>query len=159
MSSRPQSKGKRKGRKVNEMAEQAAMGVASGDEEVVVEQPPSHGRGQKSSGSRITLRSHKPSDTESLVFVNKPVFIPSGTEPSVSATISQSSRKRAKSPTKHMGDLALLNKPVRYATLDLGHVPKDIITLVDDLEGLCDNTGVVPSAIFVRRIAERRTEC
>jgi hypothetical protein len=45
-----------------------------------------------------------------------------------------------------------LNKPVKYGVMDAERddLPEDIRVLIEDLQTLCENVGIIPSKMQVR---------
>ncbi|KAF1997085.1 hypothetical protein P154DRAFT_471486 [Amniculicola lignicola CBS 123094] len=77
-----------------------------------------------------------------------PVLHLSNTNSSSSSIQSGKSKsKRAMSLAKTYSDLQLLNKPVKYGVMDVERddLPEDIRVLIEDLQTLCENVGIIPS--------------
>ena len=45
-----------------------------------------------------------------------------------------------------------MNKPVKYGVIDAERddLPEDIRVLIEDLQALCENVGIIPSKMQVR---------
>lgn len=65
------------------------------------------------------------------------------------SNVGRSKLKRATSPAKTYSDLQLLNKPVTYGIIDieLDDLLEDIRQLIEDLQALCENVGIIPPKI------------
>jgi hypothetical protein len=94
-----------------------------------------------------------PSSSYTNALAHHPVLHSSNTDSSTSSAQSGKSKsKRATSPAKTYSDLQLLNKPVKYGVMDAERddLPEDIRVLIEDLQALCENVGIIPSKIQVR---------
>lgn len=88
-----------------------------------------------------------PSGSYTNALAHHPVLHPSNTNSSSSSVQSGKSKsKRATSPAKTYSDLQLLNKPVKYGVMDAERddLPEDIRVLIEDLQALCENVGIIP---------------
>jgi hypothetical protein len=68
----------------------------------------------------------------------------------ISSTKSERAKsKRATSSAKTYSDLQLLNKPVKYILIDVKRdgLPEDICILIEGLQALCENVGIISSKI------------
>lgn len=74
-----------------------------------------------------------------------------------SAQARKSKSKRETSLAETYSELQLLNKLVTYGAMDTERddLPDDIRMLIEDLQALCDNVGIIPSKIQVRCSTQR----
>ena len=93
-----------------------------------------------------------PSSSYTNALAHHPVLHLTNTNSSSSSVQSGKSKsKRATSPAKTYSDLQLLNKPVKYGVMDAEQddLPEDIRVLMEDLQTLCENVGIIPSKMQV----------